>query len=689
MKISLNSPMRQNLLSLQQTARLYDTSSLRLATGLKVNSALDSPSAFYTAASLNGRAADLSSLLDAMTQGVQTLKAASQTIEALNTLLQQTHALASMAAGDIKELPPPEKGNITKSWLMANGVDEKDIITTKEQLDERLKSAQAGDRLVIFATIDMGNDGIVLKDGVSLTGAEAIIREAGEEKNMTVAKSNQARIDFNFTATDKAIGIDLGNTSNLSDLEINYFSQNKGGADKFVAINNSSGTSALTNINLKVDGGTGSGSVSGILNNNTLKISGTTNIETTSSTGLMAVNNTLSKGKLIQETNSVLNIKNLSNQTAVNVGELVSYGEININSVSSAMIVYSMQQFGTINIYTHGTSAYGISVGSTADIHGTLNILTTGNLSTAYRPHMSSYQNTNVYGSMNIKVQGQWARAISAQISAKSSSQVHMYNGQNQYEGALYYEAGAIISMTNSKSSTVWQATVDGSAPKANYNTLDGIAGLTALGQAAPAFPDILSHITDAWDKREEQKGLKSELILLDASDDDTGPQYEMSRDFDADFQKLLGQYNGLLADSSYKGINLLTGDNLTVIFNEDRTSSLNIQGYRLDANSLGLTAIALKTPENINEAIGSLEAAINSLRSVSIELGNNYNIVTTRSQFTENIIAILNEGADKLTLADMNEESANSLMLDTRRQLGINALSLASQASKTVLRLF
>lgn len=65
-KISLTASMRSNLLSLQSISKLQDQTQLRLSTGLKVNSAIDNPSSYYTAQSLANRAADLSSLLDAI-----------------------------------------------------------------------------------------------------------------------------------------------------------------------------------------------------------------------------------------------------------------------------------------------------------------------------------------------------------------------------------------------------------------------------------------------------------------------------------------------------------------------------------------------------------------------------------------------------------------------------------------------
>ena len=90
-----------------------------------------------------------------------------------------------------------------------------------------------------------------------------------------------------------------------------------------------------------------------------------------------------------------------------------------------------------------------------------------------------------------------------------------------------------------------------------------------------------------------------------------------------------------------------------------------------------------------IEDSLGKVEDAISKLRDMSSKFGNNYSIVQNREDFTENLINVLTEGADKLTLADMNEESANMLALQTRQQLAINSLSLASQAAQSVLKLF
>ena len=159
-------------------------------------------------------------------------------------------------------------------------------------------------------------------------------------------------------------------------------------------------------------------------------------------------------------------------------------------------------------------------------------------------------------------------------------------------------------------------------------------------------------------------------------------------------FNAILDQIDQLAADSSYKGVNLLKADeSLKIVFNEDRSSSITIQGRAADTEGLGLgTRVdedAWSTNEGVDATIELIDEAVSKLRDMASEFGNNYSIVQTRQDFTENLINVLEEGADNLTLADMNEESANMLALQTRQQLAINSLSLASQAAQSVLSLF
>src|SRR5260221_5083596 len=95
--ITLSAGVRQTLLSLQNTAALCNQTSNRLATGKKVNSALDNPNSFFTAQGLQGRASDLSNLLDAQSNAVQTVQAANQGITSIQKLVDSAKALANQA----------------------------------------------------------------------------------------------------------------------------------------------------------------------------------------------------------------------------------------------------------------------------------------------------------------------------------------------------------------------------------------------------------------------------------------------------------------------------------------------------------------------------------------------------------------------------------------------------------------
>lgn len=159
-------------------------------------------------------------------------------------------------------------------------------------------------------------------------------------------------------------------------------------------------------------------------------------------------------------------------------------------------------------------------------------------------------------------------------------------------------------------------------------------------------------------------------------------------------YNEILDQIDQLAKDSGYKGVNLLQGNDLKVVFNEDRSSYLTINGTFADTSDKGLKISRAEdwtNPDNeaTDASISELENAITSLRNMASEFGNNYSIVENRENFTESLINVLEEGSDKLTLADMNEESANMLALQTRQQLAINSLSLASQAAQSVLSLF
>jgi len=160
-----------------------------------------------------------------------------------------------------------------------------------------------------------------------------------------------------------------------------------------------------------------------------------------------------------------------------------------------------------------------------------------------------------------------------------------------------------------------------------------------------------------------------------------------------AQFDTMLSQIDALAADAGYRGTNLLGGNDLVVAFSEaNSTSTLTITGIEASsASDLNITAAVgnWASTTDINTSINGLSAATTTLRDAASSLSSNLAVVNARLDFTTQMVNTLTGGADKLTLADMNEEGANMLMLQTRQALGTTALSMSAQAAQSVLRLF
>ena len=161
----------------------------------------------------------------------------------------------------------------------------------------------------------------------------------------------------------------------------------------------------------------------------------------------------------------------------------------------------------------------------------------------------------------------------------------------------------------------------------------------------------------------------------------------------------LVSQYNAVIQqitntslDSSFNGINLLNGDTLKLTFDETAKATLSITGVTYSAGGLGLNSLAAGTDfldnASANNVLTALNTASTSLRTEASALGSNLSIVQVRQDFNKNLINVLQTGSSNLTLADPNEEAANSQALSTRQSIAVSALALANQSQQSVLQL-
>ena len=161
----------------------------------------------------------------------------------------------------------------------------------------------------------------------------------------------------------------------------------------------------------------------------------------------------------------------------------------------------------------------------------------------------------------------------------------------------------------------------------------------------------------------------------------------------------LVSQYNQIISqitttaqDASFNGINLLNGDSLKLVFNETGKSTSTINGVTFNPAGLGLASLTSGTDfldnSSTNAVLAKLNTASTTLRSQASAFGANLSIVQIRQDFNKNLINVLQTGSSALTLADTNEEAANSQALSTRQSIATSALSLANQSQQSVLQL-
>ena len=171
---------------------------------------------------------------------------------------------------------------------------------------------------------------------------------------------------------------------------------------------------------------------------------------------------------------------------------------------------------------------------------------------------------------------------------------------------------------------------------------------------------------------------------------------------FASAYATVMTQVNEMASDAGYRGVNLLQSGELTVQFAPTADQStlhltgfgaagaeFSISGMSDAGTGVGWVSGTTVTSATIQTAIDGIEEAVSTLRTEAKVLSNNLSIITAREEFSSQMMNTLNDGAAKLTEADMNEEGANMLMLQTRQALGTTSLSLASQAAQSVLRLF
>lgn len=206
------------------------------------------------------------------------------------------------------------------------------------------------------------------------------------------------------------------------------------------------------------------------------------------------------------------------------------------------------------------------------------------------------------------------------------------------------------------------------------------------IGQGISVIGAALNGTSTIDSVLKQMKGVVNSARTADAATKDTLKEQ---------YNTLVKEIDKIAADSSYNGINLLNGGDskLTVQFSDNENAKLTVQSKKLDTSKESLNLQQIdgfgSTTEELDAMSTKLDSAINTVRARSAELGGNSAMLQSRMDFTKNYINTLQEGSNRLTLANLNEEGANLTALQTRQQIGIQSLSFAGQQEQSILSLF
>jgi flagellin len=229
-----------------------------------------------------------------------------------------------------------------------------------------------------------------------------------------------------------------------------------------------------------------------------------------------------------------------------------------------------------------------------------------------------------------------------------------------QLQASLNTNGSITFTSTNEAASQTITATGTFAAPPAGSSSSVDVSGTATFGAVTAAAADPVSQAT------------RASLV--------------------AQYNQVIQQITTTAQDSSFNGINLLNGDSLKLVFDETGKSSVTISGVTFNPTGLGLSTLTAGTDFIDNTATNSVLTALNTasitLRAQASAFGANLSIVQIRQDFNKNLINVLQTGSSNLTLADSNEEAANSQALSTRQSIATSALALANQSQQNVLQL-
>jgi flagellin-like hook-associated protein FlgL len=735
--INLSAAIRTNLISLQGTQASINTTQNDLSTGLVVNNAIDNPVAYFQGQALSDRASDFSEKKSNIDQGISSLSTALEGINGVESLVNQLQGLAlnaeSSTSGQIGGLV--QQFNSLRGQINTLAADASyqglDLIAgTGSKLSVSFSTSTAASLTVQSVDVTSGPKGLNIAQAVTANGGFAVdftsntgisltnlsaqtFLYAGTAASLTagvytfnygsatlsVSVVSAGSVSGSFTTTSQFVD---GQAITLQFLGTGAVGQSVQNGNT-IAVEYGSGSTIVSTAAIGGSGGSGSTIVvdfnaltGATLNsgNYTFSYGGQTVSFTVYSggatSGTFTNTQTFVNGGPITLTVGSVGITSATNYVSVvnPLGNNVNNNEYAVTNLSTNGIVNSG---GTFTFEFQGLTGIGLNSGSYTFLYGgqTLSfaVASAGNTGTATFTTTQTFVNgqdiTVTLGSA--AGTGTAAGLIGFGTGGGLASATLGGSRQNGYDFVVEYAAASSVVLASGNAIVVDLNGLTGSSLGSGTYTFNygGQVLSFVVGSAAASSGTFSSTATLT-------NGALLTLTLASAGTVGTAGNFITGLTTAQDTTITLPAQTIGVSVNNLSGYTIVTNGQ-SIYTNTAGNLGVTVSDHSLTqvAQVTGQFTLDASLPNGINSLINSLASALTTLRSQAQTVGSNVALLNTRLDFTNNYINLLTAGAGKLTLADLNQEGANLLSLQTSQQLGIQALAFAGQNEKSVLSLF
>jgi flagellin-like hook-associated protein FlgL len=739
--IQLTAGIRSNLLLLQSTTTLMDRTQNRLATGNKINSALDGPVAYFAAKGLNQRSDDLSALKDSIGQSISTIQAADTGATKIDDLVEQAKALTTTAFQNL--------GSDANSVALRKTLSDQ-FNTILRQIDKLAQdSTYQGKNLLVGSGIRLDATsssksatnalpGVSGSTVTNVTKADSYVVTANGDGSISANASDVANAEEDRGISNLQIaGFQSKTAGNFDPISIRYL----GGVGKDKTFTVTEGDISVTKT-FTVAQWNAAKSTNQVLNFDAQYASGThvnfdinfdqiDDVPDTNGVGTstiekfvnidMGVSNFNGVGQnIIRSGDNLLGQQKLADgQNAWSFDTGTVRMDVNENTIlqsagydaviggaygrAAEAIVGkpSIPPSGIQNDFTYTVTA----AASPANFDFTSGHFTTY-ATTVQGPNTSKTVNVNADGTFTFTSIADNSQDVSIDFLRSGMNGITVASASD----AADVETTKVVLGGVASAGDVSVSTISGLAGNLGHHltvqmktdsvastfTLSDGYGGTAVVSATQGTSQTLTFTIVGGVNSGATLVLSTGANSLAANSTGTLTLNAIGQFTAPDQARFDVRAAQTGFTSTLNTIQVTDGNdsnNLTVQLNETNTTQITVVSQNLQTDGQGLAVDLAQNNwldrADIDNSLSMLDAAKIKLQGSASALNNNLDIITTRLDYTKSFADVLSEGANKLVQADQNEEGANMLQLQTRQQLGTISLSLANQAQQAILRLF